>query len=102
VNWAEEDAARHLRAILASDPHNEDGLCLMAQAQLGQTAYDESLRTSWTAISVNPENEWAHRLASLALSAFGRHPEARAMGRDAVAGRLRLCCRRASNWGHLR
>lgn len=79
-----DDAAGRLRAILATDPHNEDGLCLMAQARLGQKAYDESLRMSLTAISVNPENEWPHRIASLALFELRRHEEARAMGRDAI------------------
>jgi cytochrome c-type biogenesis protein CcmH/NrfG len=35
-----DDAAGQLRTILASDPHNARGLCLMARAQLGQAAYD--------------------------------------------------------------
>ena len=79
-----DEAAGQLRTILATDPHNEHGLCLLAQAQLGQTAYDESLRTSQTAISENPENEWSHRIASLALSGLGRDREAAAMGREAI------------------
>lgn len=83
-----DDAARRLRTILATDPHNEYGLCLLAQAQYmqadTQAAYDEALRTSLTAISVNPENEWSHRLASVALLQLGREQEAYAMGREAV------------------
>jgi tetratricopeptide (TPR) repeat protein len=79
-----DDAAGRLRTILATDPHNEDGLCLMAQALFGLGAYDQSLRTSLIAISENPENEWPHRVASLALSALGRHGEAQAMGREAI------------------
>ena len=79
-----DEAVSHLRTVLATDPHNEVGLCLMATAQYEQAAYDESLRTSLTAISENPEDEWPHRLASLALFSLGRHAEARVMARDVV------------------
>lgn len=77
-------AAEQLRTVLATDPHHEQGLCLMARAQLGQKSYDQALRTSRTAISQNPENDWPYRIASLALTQLGRHPEAQAMARTAV------------------
>jgi hypothetical protein len=35
-----DEAAGLLRTVLATDPHNEEGLCLMALAQFGQAAYD--------------------------------------------------------------
>lgn len=79
-----DDAAAHLRTILATDPHNDHALCLMARAQLGQTAYDQALRTSLAAISENPENDFAYRLASLSLTRLGRDEEAQAMARNAV------------------
>jgi Flp pilus assembly protein TadD len=56
----------------------------MAQAQIGQAAHDQALRSSMAAISEDPEGEWPHRLASLALSGLGRHQEAAAMARNSV------------------
>jgi tetratricopeptide (TPR) repeat protein len=79
-----DDAAGQLRTVLATDPHNTRGLCLMAQVQLGQAVYDHALRTSQAAIAENPEIDWPYRLASLALSRLGRHQDARAMARTAI------------------
>ncbi|HEY8718802.1 tetratricopeptide repeat protein [Pengzhenrongella sp.] len=79
-----DEAARRLRTILATDPHSEKGLCLLARSQIGQRAFDEALRTSQAAIAENPANDWPHRLAGLALEGLGRHPEAQAMARTAV------------------
>jgi tetratricopeptide (TPR) repeat protein len=79
-----DDAAGHLATILANDPHNEQGLGLMARAQLGQKAYDQALQTALAAISENPENDWPHRTASMALTRLRRDPEAQAMARTAV------------------
>jgi tetratricopeptide (TPR) repeat protein len=79
-----DDAASALRTILATDPHNARGLCLLAQAQIGQAAHDQALRSSMAAIAENPEGEWPHRLASLALSGLGRHQEAAEMARNGV------------------
>jgi tetratricopeptide (TPR) repeat protein len=79
-----DDAVRQLRTILATDPHNERGLCLMALAQYGQADYDQALQTSLAAISENPDNDWPYRTASLALSYLGRDREAQEMARNAV------------------
>lgn len=79
-----DGAVAQLRTILAADPHNVEGLCLLAQAQIGQSAYGEAMRSSLAAISEDPDDDWPHRLASFALSGLGRHPEAAAMARNAV------------------
>jgi Flp pilus assembly protein TadD len=79
-----DDAAGQIRPILAADPHNTRGLCLLAQTQIGQAAHDQALRSSLAAISESPDAEWPHRLAGLALSQLGRHQEAATMGRNAV------------------
>jgi tetratricopeptide (TPR) repeat protein len=79
-----DDAIGQLRALLAIDPHSEKGLRLMAQAHIGKEDYSEALRWSFAAISENPENEWAHRLAALALKGLGRNQEACSMAREAV------------------
>jgi tetratricopeptide (TPR) repeat protein len=78
------DAADLLRTILATEPHNEQGLCLLAQAQYGQAEYEQALRTSLAAISESPQNDWPHRIASLSLSNLGRDHEAQEMARSAV------------------
>lgn len=79
-----DDAISHARAVLAIEPHNEEGLHLMARAHHGKDDYGEALRWSLAAISENPESEWAHRLAALASQGLGRHEEARSMAREAV------------------
>jgi tetratricopeptide (TPR) repeat protein len=79
-----DDAVSHLRTVLATDPHNEEALSALAFAQYHQDDYDQSLRTSLTLISDNPESEWPHRMASWALLALGREQQAYAMGREAV------------------
>jgi tetratricopeptide (TPR) repeat protein len=77
-------ASQQLRTILANDPHNERGLCLMAQVQYGQGAFGESLRLSLSAIAENPDNDWPHRQASRALTRLGQDHEAHVMARNAV------------------
>jgi Flp pilus assembly protein TadD len=79
-----DEAAVQLRTILGTDPHNEDGRCLLAQAELGRNDNDQALQSALVAISLNPENEWPHRIASLALSELGRDQEANVMARNAV------------------
>src|ERR1017187_3397844 len=46
--------------------------------------YEQALRSSMASIAENPEGEWPHRLASLALSGLGRHQEAAEMARNGV------------------
>jgi Flp pilus assembly protein TadD len=73
-----------LRAVLARDPQNVTGLCLLARAHLGQGSASDALRVATDAISLAPEHEWPHRIASLALSSLGRDEEALATARTAV------------------
>ena len=79
-----DEAIGQVRAVLAMEPHNEDGMRLMARAHLGKDDASEALRWSLAAISQNPEDEWAHRMAALANQRLGRHEEARSMAREAV------------------
>lgn len=79
-----DDAIGQLRALLAIDPHSAKGLRLMAHVHIGKQDYGEALRWSSAAISENPENEWAYRLAALALKGLGRNQEACSMAREAV------------------
>ena len=79
-----DDAISLLATLLATDPHNGEGHCLMAQALCGKADLGPALRSALAAIAEHPEEEWPHRLASLALSGLGRHREAVAMARTAV------------------
>jgi Flp pilus assembly protein TadD len=79
-----DDAVALLATLLATDPHHGEGHCLMAQALCGKDDFGLALKSSLAAIAENPEEEWPHRLAGLALSGLGRHREAVAMARTAV------------------
>jgi tetratricopeptide (TPR) repeat protein len=79
-----DDAIGRVRAVLAIEPHNEEGLHLMARAYYGKDDDGEALRWSLAAIAENPESEWAHRIAALASQGLGRREEACSMAREAV------------------
>jgi len=57
---------------------------MLSQAHHGLGDPEEALRSAGHAVSLAPDLEWAHRLASLALSRLGRHGEAVAAAREAV------------------
>jgi Tfp pilus assembly protein PilF len=78
------EAAEQLRPALAADPQNETGLCLMAQALLGQGDHEAALTMAERAIAVNPDEEWPYRIAAFALDALGRNEAAVAMARSSV------------------
>src|ERR1022692_1434686 len=78
------EAVEQLRPALAVDPQNETGLCLMAQALLGQGFHEAALGMAQRAIAVNPDQEWPYRIAAFALDSLGRNEEAVAMARGSV------------------
>jgi tetratricopeptide (TPR) repeat protein/TM2 domain-containing membrane protein YozV len=70
---------------------------MVAAARLAHDQPDPALDAARRAMSITPEADWSHRLASLALERLGRHDEAVAAAEDAVqlapgslAARLRL------------
>jgi len=71
--------------------------CMVAAARLAHDQPEAALDAARRAMSITPEADWSHRLASLALERLGRHDEAVAAAEDAVqlapgswAARLRL------------
>jgi Flp pilus assembly protein TadD len=82
----DEQARVLLARLLADDPHNVQGLCLLAQACLGTKDYPAALRAASAAARAAPEEEWAYRLAALALARLARVSEAR--GQADIAVRL--------------
>jgi len=78
------DATTLLHRLIASDNQNPRAWCVLALAQLRQDDGEAALSAATTAISVAPESEWAHRLASIALSDLDRHEEAMWHARECV------------------
>lgn len=79
-----DDAAQLLQRVVALEPQNARAWCLLAQAQLGRHEYEDALRVAGTALSLVPEDEWPHRLRSIALGKLGRREESIAAARTAT------------------
>jgi tetratricopeptide (TPR) repeat protein len=71
-----DDAATVLAHIVAAAPDSARAWCLMSRAQLGRGENHEALQAAGRAISLNPADDWPHRLASTALVSEGRNTEA--------------------------
>lgn len=78
------DAAQLLQRVVAADPQNARAWCLLAQAHLGGHEESDALRASGTALSLAPDDEWPHRLHSIALGKLGRREESIAAARSAA------------------
>jgi tetratricopeptide (TPR) repeat protein len=68
-----EEAAQMLAHGLSIAPGDDDLLCQMAQACLALNQVKEANLHIERALSVAPENSWAHRLRSIALRKTNRH-----------------------------
>lgn len=71
-----EEARRMAAAALAEDPEDPALLALLTRAHLqldeDQAAFDSALRV----VAAAPDDEWGHRLVSIALQRLGQHGEA--------------------------
>jgi Flp pilus assembly protein TadD len=79
-----QDAVAALAPHLAGQPGDEVGLCLLAQAQLGLANRHRALDAANAALRLSPDNEWALRLISVALTGLRRFDEARYAADEAV------------------
>jgi tetratricopeptide (TPR) repeat protein len=79
------EAADIARKVLTTEPHNAEALCTLARCHDMRNEHAETLATASAAVSAEPDNEWAHRLRSVALRKLGRVPEALAAADRAVA-----------------
>ncbi|HST56703.1 MAG TPA: tetratricopeptide repeat protein [Solirubrobacteraceae bacterium] len=79
-----DDATSLLGAVIAVDPENTEAWCLLAAASLELKDFEAALRAAETAISLTPDSEFPHRLASLALRGLHRHADALERAREAV------------------
>jgi tetratricopeptide (TPR) repeat protein len=80
-----DEAATLLGSVLTSNPQNYRALCLLALARVNNNGPDQALSAALAAISLDPEAEWAYRLASVSMSRLGRHEDAVSMARRAVS-----------------
>jgi Flp pilus assembly protein TadD len=79
-----DDAAPLLQRAVALEPQNADAWCLLAQAQLGRHNDEDALQAAGTALSLAPDDEWPHRLFSVALQRLGRNEESLLAAREAT------------------
>jgi tetratricopeptide (TPR) repeat protein len=66
-----DEAAGLLGPLLAEDPGNSTGWCLLALACLGAGKHQDALADAIRAISAAPDDDWPHRLASTAHARMG-------------------------------
>jgi len=79
-----DDAVAVLTPLIARDPERCQAWCLLAQAQLGTGAKVRALETATQAVRVGPDDEWAHRLKSIAHLRSNQYEEAIREAREAV------------------
>jgi Flp pilus assembly protein TadD len=79
-----DEAAELLGAILAEEPENSGGWCLLARVHIGRHDYAAALSATDRAIALSPDAEWPHRLASIALSGMHRTAAGRRAARESV------------------
>lgn len=79
-----EEAVQILGPLLAHEPGDVRGWCLLAQAQLQAKRPADGLDSVGHALSMAPDSEWAHRIASLAHAQLNHRTEAVGHARESV------------------
>jgi tetratricopeptide (TPR) repeat protein len=78
------EAIELLQQLLGRDPDSATGWCLLAQAQLGVGDAYAVLDAASHGTALAPEDEWPHRLRSIAFEELGVPDSAIAAAREAV------------------
>jgi tetratricopeptide (TPR) repeat protein len=65
------EAAGVLGPILAADPGNSTGWCLLALAHIGAGRFEDAIVSAGRAIAAAPDHDWPHRLACMAQLRMG-------------------------------
>jgi tetratricopeptide (TPR) repeat protein len=78
------EAVSVLSTALASRPDDAHTWCVLARAKLGTEDFQGALEAAGRAVSLQPDEEWPHRLASIALSRLGQPQQALAAALEAV------------------
>jgi tetratricopeptide (TPR) repeat protein len=66
-----DEAAGVLGPILAADPGNSTGWCLLALAHIGAGRFEDAIVSAGRAIAAAPDYDWPHRLACTAQLCLG-------------------------------
>lgn len=80
--WRE--AVPLLSKALAANPHNARVCCLLSMCHYKLKDFQKALEFAERAIVAEPEQEWGHRLRSVALTATGKKAEALKSAEEAV------------------
>jgi Flp pilus assembly protein TadD len=70
------DAVQLMQTVVASQSQDGHAWCLLARAQLGSADFAAALRSAQTGVALSPDDEWPHRLRSIALLNLDRPEEA--------------------------
>src|SRR6201996_8112186 len=78
-----DQACGVLARLVAAEPENARAWCLLARAHLGAGRHQQAVDAANRAVSLDPSDEWPHRLASNALLHTDNYPEALRAGMEA-------------------
>jgi tetratricopeptide (TPR) repeat protein len=71
-----DEASTLLARLVSTEPDSSRAWCLFARAHLGADRFPAAVEAANRAASIEPAEEWPHRLASNALMHLGSHAEA--------------------------
>src|ERR1700759_278427 len=78
-----DQACGVLARLGAAEPENARAWCLLARAHLGAGRHQQAVDAANRAVSLDPADEWPHRLASNALLHPDNYPEGLGAGMEA-------------------
>src|ERR1700749_4067055 len=78
-----DQACGVLSRLVAAEPENARAWCLLARAHLGAGRHQSAVEAANRAVTLDPADEWPHRLASNALLHTDNYPEALRAGMGA-------------------
>jgi cytochrome c-type biogenesis protein CcmH/NrfG len=79
-----DEAVAVLSTALAARPDDSHTWCVLARAKLGTEDFQGALEAAGRAVALQPDEEWPHRLASIALSRLGQPRQALAAALESV------------------
>ncbi len=79
-----DDAIGVLGPLVAAEPEAPMPWCLLARANIGAGHNEDALGCATRAVALRPDDEWPHRLRSIALGRLDRHAEAVNEARQSV------------------
>ena len=71
-----DEASTLLARLVSAEPDSSRAWCLFARAHLGADRFMSAVEAANKAASIEPAEEWPHRLASNALMHLGNHSQA--------------------------